>query len=103
MTPRRYAQAAAIVRDRITAGTLRPGEPAPSGAELARITGYAPLTCRRALRALIADGTLTAGPAPTPAPASPPPAAPPQPPTPPAPCQPNSPPAATPPTSPRHS
>ena len=64
MTPRRYAQAAAIVRDRITAGTLRPGEPAPSGAELARITGYAPLTCRRALRALIADGTLTAGPSP---------------------------------------
>ncbi len=62
MTPRRYAQAAAIVRDRITAGTLRPGEPAPSGAQLARITGYAPLTCRRALRALIADGTLTAGP-----------------------------------------
>ena len=65
MTPRRYAQAAAIVRDRITAGTLRPGEPAPSGAELARITGYAALTCRRVLRALIADGTLTEAPAPT--------------------------------------
>ena len=64
MTPRRYAQAAAIVRDRITAGTLRPGEPAPSGAELARITGFASPTCRRALRALIADGTLTAGPSP---------------------------------------
>jgi DNA-binding GntR family transcriptional regulator len=64
MTPRRYAQAADIVRDRITAGTLRPGEPAPSGAELARITGYAPRTCRRALRALIADRTLTAGPSP---------------------------------------
>jgi len=64
MMPRRYPQAAAIIRDRITAGTLRPGEPVPSGAELARITGYAALTCRRALRALIADGTLTAGPSP---------------------------------------
>jgi hypothetical protein len=65
MTIPRYAQAAAIVRARIEAGTLRPGEPAPSGAELARITGYAHLTCRRALRTLIADGTLTAGPSPS--------------------------------------
>ena len=64
MTLPRYAQAAAIVRDRITAGTLRPGEPAPSGAELARITGYSSITCQRALRALIADATLTAGPSP---------------------------------------
>jgi hypothetical protein len=64
MTIPRYAQAAAIVRARIAAGSLRPGEPAPSGAELARITGYAHLTCRRALRTLIADGTLTAGPSP---------------------------------------
>jgi DNA-binding transcriptional regulator YhcF (GntR family) len=64
MTLPRYRQAAAIVRARIDAGTLRPGEPAPSGAELARITGYASLTCRRALRTLIADGTLTAGPSP---------------------------------------
>jgi Bacterial regulatory proteins, gntR family/Helix-turn-helix domain len=64
MTLPRYRQAAAIVRARIDAGTLRPGEPAPSGAELARITGYASPTCRRALRALIADGTLTAGPSP---------------------------------------
>lgn len=63
MTLPRYRQAAAIVRARINAGTLQPGEPAPSGAELARITGYAALTCRRALRTLIA-GTLTAGPSP---------------------------------------
>jgi hypothetical protein len=62
MTLARYTQAAAIVRARIAAGALRPGEPAPSGAELARITGYSSLTCRRALRVLIADGTLTAGP-----------------------------------------
>jgi transcriptional regulator with XRE-family HTH domain len=64
MTLPRYMQAAAIVGARIAVGTLRPGEPAPSGAELSRITGYASLTCRRALRALIADGTLTAGPSP---------------------------------------
>jgi Helix-turn-helix domain/Bacterial regulatory proteins, gntR family len=62
MTVPRYRQAAAIVRARIDAGALQPGEPAPSGAELARITGYASLACRRALRTLIADGTLTAGP-----------------------------------------
>jgi DNA-binding GntR family transcriptional regulator len=64
MTVPKHEQAASVVRDRIIAGTLRPGEPAPSGTELARITGCAPRTCRRALRALIADGTLTAGPSP---------------------------------------
>jgi hypothetical protein len=64
MTLPRYRQAAVIVRARIDAGILQPGEPAPSGAELARITGYAVLTCRRALRTLIADGTLTTGPSP---------------------------------------
>jgi hypothetical protein len=62
MTPPRYAKAAAIIRTGIAVGTLRPGEPAPSGAELARITGYSSPTCRHALRTLIADGTLTAGP-----------------------------------------
>jgi hypothetical protein len=64
MKPPRYARAAAIVRARIDAGEIRPGEPAPSGEELARITGYSALTCRRGLRALIADGTLIAGPSP---------------------------------------
>jgi len=64
MTLPRHAQAAAIVRTRIEAGALRPGEPAPSGAELARVTGFSPITCRRGLRTLIANGTLTAGPSP---------------------------------------
>jgi hypothetical protein len=64
MTAPKYIQAAAIVRARIEAGALRPGQPAPSGAELARITGFALLTGRRALRALIADGTLIQGPSP---------------------------------------
>jgi hypothetical protein len=61
MTLPKHELAAAMVRDRIGDGTLRPGRPAPSGAELARITGFALLTCRRALRALVTDGTLVPG------------------------------------------
>ncbi len=61
-SPPKYAQAAAIVRDQITAGRLAPGEPAPSGAALARSTGFASRTCRRGLRTLIKDGTLVPGP-----------------------------------------
>jgi Helix-turn-helix domain len=59
-TPR-YAQAAAIVRAQVADGTLRPGQPALSGAQLARITGFSPDTCAKALRALITEGTLTRG------------------------------------------
>jgi DNA-binding transcriptional regulator YhcF (GntR family) len=58
----KYARVAAAVRQQIADGTLRPGQPAPSGAALARITGYSTLTCRKALRALVADGVLTPGP-----------------------------------------
>ena len=58
----KYARVAAAVRGQIAEGTLRPGQPAPSGAALSRITGYSTLTCRRALRVLIADGVLTPGP-----------------------------------------
>jgi DNA-binding transcriptional MocR family regulator len=61
MTMPKHAQAAAIVRAQVTDGTLRPGQAAPSGAQLARLTGFATLTCRRALRDLVADGTLTRG------------------------------------------
>jgi hypothetical protein len=61
VTTPKHAQAAAIVRAQVTCGTLRPGQPAPSAAQLARLTGFAQLTCRRALRALIAEGTLTPG------------------------------------------
>ena len=63
-TEPRYQQAAAIVRARIAAGDLAPGQPAPSGAALARATGFAELTCRKALRTLIKDGTLVPGPGP---------------------------------------
>jgi DNA-binding transcriptional regulator YhcF (GntR family) len=58
----KYARVAAAVRGQIADGTLRPGQPAPSGAALSRITGYSTLTCRRALRVLVADGVLTPGP-----------------------------------------
>ena len=58
----KYARVAAAVRGLIADGTLRPGEPAPSGAALSRVTGYSTLTCRKALRQLITDGVLTPGP-----------------------------------------
>jgi DNA-binding transcriptional regulator YhcF (GntR family) len=58
----KWARVAAAVRGQIADGTLRPGQPAPSGAALSRVTGYSTLTCRRALRALVGDGVLVAGP-----------------------------------------
>jgi DNA-binding GntR family transcriptional regulator len=58
----KHAQAAQLVRAWIAKGALRPGATAPSGAALARVTGYSSLTCRRALRELAKDGTLVPGP-----------------------------------------
>jgi helix-turn-helix protein/regulatory GntR family protein len=58
----KWARVAAAVRGQIADGTLRAGQPAPSGAALSRVTGYSTLTCRRALRVLVADGVLTPGP-----------------------------------------
>jgi hypothetical protein len=58
----KYARVAEDVRAQIADGTLRPGQPAPSGAALSRVTGYSTLTCRKALRVLIADGALVPGP-----------------------------------------
>jgi hypothetical protein len=57
----RHAQAAAIIRAQVTDGTLKPGQAAPSGAQLARLTGFSPLTCRKALRTLITEGALSRG------------------------------------------
>jgi DNA-binding transcriptional regulator YhcF (GntR family) len=57
--------AAALVRDRIADGTLKPGGAAPSAAALARETGYSTLTCRAALETLVKDGTLAHGVSPT--------------------------------------
>ena len=61
---RRWVRAARHVRALIENGTLRPDDPAPSAAALARATGYSVITCRRALRALIVEGTLAPGPSP---------------------------------------
>jgi DNA-binding GntR family transcriptional regulator len=58
----KYLRVAAAIRRQIADGTLRPGQPAPSGAELSRAFGFSTLTCRKALRALIADGLLVPGP-----------------------------------------
>ena len=58
----KYARVAEDVRAQIADGTLRPGQPAPSGAALSRVTGFSTLTCRKALRMLIADGALIPGP-----------------------------------------
>src|ERR1700733_14251876 len=52
---------ARLVREKIADGTLKPGGAAPSAAALARETGCSPVTCRMALRVLVADGTLTRG------------------------------------------
>jgi DNA-binding transcriptional regulator YhcF (GntR family) len=57
----KYAQVAESIRAQIADGKLTPGQPAPSGAALARATGYSTLTCRRALRILINDEILVPG------------------------------------------
>jgi hypothetical protein len=63
--PLKRETAADLVRDMIADGTLLPGAPAPSGADLARKTGFGILTCRAALRMLLAAGTLAQGASPT--------------------------------------
>jgi DNA-binding transcriptional regulator YhcF (GntR family) len=54
-------QVAARIRVQVAAGLLMPGEAVPSGAALARATGFATLTCRKALRTLIQEGVLVPG------------------------------------------
>lgn len=61
MGPLKYPKIAAHIRAQIAEGILLPGEPVPSGAELARTTGCCAATCRRARRALVEDGVLAAG------------------------------------------
>jgi hypothetical protein len=57
----KYQRVAANIRAQIADGMLIPGQPAPSGAALSRITGYSALTCRKALRILVRDGVLVPG------------------------------------------
>jgi hypothetical protein len=61
MSQPKYVQAAALIRGQINDGVLPPGAPAPSGAALARATGYSVLTCRKALRTLVREGVLVPG------------------------------------------
>jgi transcriptional regulator with XRE-family HTH domain len=61
VAPLKRDAVAGMVRDMIADGTLSPGASVPSGAALARKTGYCTLTCRGALRSLLADGSLTRG------------------------------------------
>jgi hypothetical protein len=56
----------------IAGDLLFPGEPAPSGAALSRVTGYSTLTCRKALSTLIKDGVLVPGASPAARPRVPP-------------------------------
>jgi hypothetical protein len=65
VSPSKYLQVATRIRAQIAAGVLMPGEAAPSGAALARATGYNALTCRKALRTLIKEGTLVPGASPS--------------------------------------
>jgi len=57
--PRAYVRLAAIVRQQITDGTLKPGQPAPSITRLSQGHGHARPTCGKALRMLEGEGLLT--------------------------------------------
>jgi DNA-binding XRE family transcriptional regulator len=65
VTPAKYQRVVAHVRDLVATGILRPGQPAPSGAALARTTGYSVLTCRKAVARLVKDGVLIPGASPS--------------------------------------
>jgi len=60
-TTPKITQAAYTVRGMIAEGTLKPGDKAPSVPELREATGVCTDYCLRALRLLVADGTLLPG------------------------------------------
>jgi hypothetical protein len=55
---RKSDQVADLIRSRIAGGSLRPGMYVPSGAELAKETGFAVVTCRKGLQRLFGEGVL---------------------------------------------
>jgi DNA-binding GntR family transcriptional regulator len=59
--PPKVREAADTVREMIGDGKLLPGETAPSAPGLSAQTGICYSYCARALRALVADGTLEPG------------------------------------------
>jgi len=56
--PRKWAQVAVAIRDQITSGRLRAGQPLAPLAELARLHGVAGATAARACRHLEEQGFL---------------------------------------------
>jgi DNA-binding GntR family transcriptional regulator len=56
--PRPYVRMAAGVRDRIATGDLKPGDPAPSIAQLSQQHGHVRNTCSKALQLLLEAGLL---------------------------------------------
>jgi DNA-binding transcriptional regulator YhcF (GntR family) len=61
VAPLKRDAVARLVRGKIADGTLKPGGAVPSAAALARESGCHEVTCRTALRVLLADGTLIRG------------------------------------------
>jgi GntR family transcriptional regulator len=57
--PRAYMRLAALVRQQITDGTLKPGRPAPPITRLSQEHGHARATCGKALHMLEDEGLLT--------------------------------------------
>jgi len=57
--PRAYVRLAAILRQQIADGTLRPGGRTPSLSRLCQEHGHARPTCGKALRMLEGEGLLT--------------------------------------------
>jgi DNA-binding transcriptional MocR family regulator len=57
--PRAYVRLAAIVRQQVTDGILKPGQPAPSITRLSQEYGHARPTCGKALRLLEGEKVLT--------------------------------------------
>ena len=57
--PRAYVRLAALVRQQITDGTLKSGQPAPPITRLSQEHGHARPTCGKALHLLEDEGLLT--------------------------------------------
>lgn len=56
--PRAYRRLAALIRQQIGDGTLRPGRPVPSITGLSQEHGHARQTCSKALRILEREGLV---------------------------------------------
>lgn len=54
----RYVQIADLLKERITQGLYKPGNPIPSERQLTEEFGVSPLTARKAVRILVAAGLV---------------------------------------------